>query len=144
MRTFLSNSFYRFVAFCCLWFFLIKIRIVTSTRIKAIAFWKDNLFRFTLFMRIREFSAKLWAIWGRRVERLSIWIKLIILDENLSLWDTLSSILFKIFRGWVKWNFFFLVFNSRHYFLSHMRFMSWKMFSICWVNIVIRAVRLCF
>jgi len=144
MRSFLSNSLFRLVTFSCLRFFLIEIRIVTSTRVKAIAFWKDNFFRFTFLMRIREFSTELWAIRGGRIERLSIWIKLIILDKNLCLRDTLRCILSKVLRSWVKWNFFFLVLYSRHYFLSHLWLMSWKMFSICWVNIVVRSVRLWF
>jgi hypothetical protein len=144
VRPFLGNSFFWLVIFSYFLLFLIEITIISSIWVKMISLRENCFLRFIFLMWVREFFRKLRPICSWCVKRLSIWIKLIILDENLCFRHTLSTILSKVFRIWVKRNLIFLIFHSWHYFLTHLWFLSWKMFSICRVNIIVRPIRLCF
>lgn len=142
MWSFLSYKFIGLIVFGCLRFFLIEIATISSIWVESISLRVNDIISITFFMRIWSFFDELWTISSRRVERLFVWIVLVIFDKDSGFGNTFCSKLFEILRCGVEWYIFLFVFHPWHYLLSHLWLLPWEMFSISWVDIVIRAIGL--
>lgn len=140
MRSFWGQPFNRFKAWN--WaktFFLVTITI-SSWTIEFISFRK-LISRFILFcVSIWSLFNKIISISGHSKERLLIWIKLFILISRPIFLNTLPWIIQFIFWNSLKRNISVLIFYSWNYFLPHLWFMPWIIFSIWGINVIVRLI----
>ena len=138
MRSFVSDYFGWLIAFVYVWLFFLIIFSVSRVWIEFITWWELCFHCLRSLMRISLFSIKKWSISCAAIERLIVWIKLIILYERLLFCSFFRPKIIFILRRSIKRNQFTLILDPRHYLFSHLRFVPWIILSIFRINIIIR------
>lgn len=144
MRTFFCDFLNRFIAFLWIDGLLLKTVAIYCTSIEFIPFRICYLDWLAFIMRIGCFFVEERAVSCIAIKRLIIRIVLHIFYIEIFLHYLFRTEFVKILRSGTKRYTFVLIFHTRNYFLSHLRFLTWKMFSISWIYIAVRLIRLRF
>lgn len=140
MRSLVCQFLFRFIVSGNTWGFFMEIASVGSCRVESISIRIFDICRFVFSVRVGIFLQEFWSVSCRAAERLLIGDKLVVLDKDIALWDTFRSILIEIFRSGVEHRISTLILDSGKQFLSHLWFMSGKIFTIFWVDIGVGSI----
>lgn len=144
MRSFLCNNLHRFETFVDIGLFLNKVIGVSGARVEFISFGVVDCVGLRFLMGVWLFLIEKGAICCASIEGLLIRVKLHVFNEDIILLDSLWTKRFGVFWRCIKGNLFILILDPGHYLFPHLWLLSWVMFAIWWVDIIIGSIFLCF
>jgi len=144
MRTLLSNLLDRFITFLWVDLFLVKIIAIYCIAIKFITFRIDYVDWLAFIVRIWILFVEIRAVRGVAIKRLIVRIVLSIFYHYFIFQRFFRAKFIKVLRSRIERNAFIFIFYSRDYLFSHLWFVTRKVLSIRWINIVVWLILLGF
>ena len=121
--------------------FLAKVIAISCVRIELIPIWIGNFSWRPVKLRLRSFCEEIWTVCGRTVEWLHAGIKLLIFISESIFRHAFVLICALVPRLTFERNVFFLILDSRHHLLSHLRLVARIIFPIGWIDVAIWCIQ---